>query len=263
LAENAAQNLVARARENTGEPAICLTGGSTPFGDYDRPVVLVNTLRIDAIHLVDGGRQVVCLPGSTLYALERKLKPLGREVWVTAPFADDSWPLKKLQASADALVLMAYDQHWGTGDPGSPAAQDWFEQVLATRMAELDPARTVLALGDYGYDWTLPEKGKPGRAEAMTFNEAAQTAHDSGAQAQMDEGSLNPTYGYQDDSGRRHAVWFLDAPTLFNQITGLDQESRIQSTPIVKRPFHPVRKSGVAGDRRQASPICSPRGTPW
>jgi D-lactate dehydrogenase len=59
---------------NTG-----LTGGSTPFGDYDRPVVLVNTLRIDAIHLVDGGRQVVCLPGSTLYALERKLKPLGRE----------------------------------------------------------------------------------------------------------------------------------------------------------------------------------------
>jgi len=59
---------------NTG-----LTGGSTPFGDYDRPVVLVNTLRIDAIHLIDGGRQVVCLPGSTLYALERKLKPLDRE----------------------------------------------------------------------------------------------------------------------------------------------------------------------------------------
>ena len=59
---------------NTG-----LTGGSTPFGDYDRPVVLVNTLRIDGIHLIDGGRQVVCLPGSTLYALERKLKPLGRE----------------------------------------------------------------------------------------------------------------------------------------------------------------------------------------
>jgi len=59
---------------NTG-----LTGGSTPFGDYDRPVVLVNTLRIDAIYLIDGGRQVVCLPGTTLYALERKLKPLGRE----------------------------------------------------------------------------------------------------------------------------------------------------------------------------------------
>ena len=35
LAEAAAQNLVARARENTGEPAICLTGGSTPKRLYE------------------------------------------------------------------------------------------------------------------------------------------------------------------------------------------------------------------------------------
>ncbi|MDB5452415.1 MAG: polysaccharide deacetylase, partial [Caulobacteraceae bacterium] len=77
------------------------------------------------------------------------LAPAGREVWVTAPFADDSWPLAKLQAAADALVLMAYDQHWGTGDAGPPAGQDWFQAKLASRMAMLDPARTVLALGDY------------------------------------------------------------------------------------------------------------------
>jgi len=35
LAEAAAQNLIARARENTGEPAICLTGGSTPKRLYE------------------------------------------------------------------------------------------------------------------------------------------------------------------------------------------------------------------------------------
>src|SRR3546814_2305558 len=40
--------------------------------------------------------------------------------------------------------------------------------------------------------------------------------------AQMDEGSLNPTYSYADDAGRKHAVWFLDAPTLFNQIEVTD-----------------------------------------
>jgi D-lactate dehydrogenase len=60
---------------NTG-----LTGGSTPHGDaYDRPVVIISTTRIKAIHLIDGGRQVICLPGSTLHALERRLRPLGRE----------------------------------------------------------------------------------------------------------------------------------------------------------------------------------------
>lgn len=60
---------------NTG-----LTGGSTPDGDdYDREVVLVSTLRLTGVQLIDGGRQVVCLPGATLDALEKALAPLGRE----------------------------------------------------------------------------------------------------------------------------------------------------------------------------------------
>lgn len=60
---------------NTG-----LTGGSTPDGGgYDRPIVIVSTLRINGVHVIDGGRQVICLPGSTLYDLERVLKPHGRE----------------------------------------------------------------------------------------------------------------------------------------------------------------------------------------
>jgi cellulose synthase/poly-beta-1,6-N-acetylglucosamine synthase-like glycosyltransferase/peptidoglycan/xylan/chitin deacetylase (PgdA/CDA1 family)/spore germination protein YaaH len=156
------------------------------------------------------------------------LKPTGREVWVTAPFADDSWPLKRLQAAADAIVLMAYDQHWGTGDAGPPAGQDWFQTHLAERMAILDPSRTVVALGAYGYDWTLPapskngKGGKPGRANAVTYNEATQIAHDSEAQAVMDPASLNPNFDYMDDAGRRHSVWFLDAVTLHNQLKVAD-----------------------------------------
>jgi D-lactate dehydrogenase len=59
---------------NTG-----LTGGSTPNGDYDRTVVVINTLRIKGIFPILGGDQVVCLSGSTLHDLEAKLAPLGRE----------------------------------------------------------------------------------------------------------------------------------------------------------------------------------------
>lgn len=60
---------------NTG-----LTGGSTPFGDgYDRPIVIVSTLRNTRIDLLDHGRQVLCMPGATLDQLERRLKPIGRE----------------------------------------------------------------------------------------------------------------------------------------------------------------------------------------
>jgi len=60
---------------NTG-----LTGGSTPNGDdYDRHIIVINTKRLGGIQVLDGGRQVVCLPGSRLYELESILEPLGRE----------------------------------------------------------------------------------------------------------------------------------------------------------------------------------------
>ncbi|THD77471.1 MAG: glycosyltransferase [Phenylobacterium sp.] len=150
------------------------------------------------------------------------LKPLGREVWVTAPFADEDGPVKALQAAADAVVLMAYDQHWGGGQPGPAAGEEWFEHELEQRMSELDPARTVMALGAYGYDWTLPKGKDAGASTAVTFTEATQAAYDSGAQPVMDDTELNPHFGYRDDSGRQHTVWFLDASTLFNQIKVAD-----------------------------------------
>ncbi|MEO1956702.1 MAG: D-lactate dehydrogenase [Methylophilaceae bacterium] len=60
---------------NTG-----LTGGSTPDGnDYDRSIVIVNTMRIDQIQLIDDAKQIIGLPGSTLFGLEEILKPYGRE----------------------------------------------------------------------------------------------------------------------------------------------------------------------------------------
>ena len=59
---------------NTG-----LTEGSTPNGnDYDRPVVLINTLAMDKIVLLEQGQQVLSFPGTTLFALEKCLKPLNR-----------------------------------------------------------------------------------------------------------------------------------------------------------------------------------------
>ena len=60
---------------NTG-----LTGGSTPFGnDYDRPIVIINTMRINAIHVINEGQQIIGLSGSTLFGLENKLESYGRE----------------------------------------------------------------------------------------------------------------------------------------------------------------------------------------
>lgn len=71
----AANKIIIMQAANTG-----LTGGSTPNGsDYDRNIVIVNTLRLSTIRLIDEGRQVICHPGATLFQLENALKPFGRD----------------------------------------------------------------------------------------------------------------------------------------------------------------------------------------
>jgi len=55
-----------------------LTGGSTPYGRYDRPVVLISTTRIDGVLPLSDGDEAICLAGSTLTQLEKTIRPLGR-----------------------------------------------------------------------------------------------------------------------------------------------------------------------------------------
>ena len=70
----AAGKIVIMQAANTG-----LTGGSTPDGDqYDREIVIISILRIAKVHVIGEGRQVICLPGATLFELEKVLEPLGR-----------------------------------------------------------------------------------------------------------------------------------------------------------------------------------------
>jgi cellulose synthase/poly-beta-1,6-N-acetylglucosamine synthase-like glycosyltransferase/peptidoglycan/xylan/chitin deacetylase (PgdA/CDA1 family)/spore germination protein YaaH len=146
-----------------------------------------------------------------------RMKSIGREIWVTAPIDDAAWPLKRLQAAASTLVLMNYDEHWSTGDPGPAAGQDWLEQNLSRSLPRLDPNKLIFAFGAYGYDW-----GPSGKADAVTFHEATLAALDSGVSIGFDPASLNPNFQYSDDDGRVHTVWFLDAVTTFNQLKVTD-----------------------------------------
>lgn len=56
-----------------------LTEGSTPSGNnYDRPVVVINTLAINQLYLVNDNEQVISLPGATLHQLQSQLSAVNR-----------------------------------------------------------------------------------------------------------------------------------------------------------------------------------------
>src|SRR5262245_39863632 len=136
---------------------------------------------------------------------------------LAVPFDDDSWPYATYAHIADFMLLMGYGQHWEQGGPGSIAGQSWFEETLDERMKALEPNRTIIAIGSYGYDWV---KGKP--AEELTFEEAVLSARDSEAEIDFDPKSDNPHFAFIEDDGQRHDVWFLDGITAFNEIHAAD-----------------------------------------
>ncbi|WP_426242505.1 D-lactate dehydrogenase [Psychrobacter sp. TWP2-1-2] len=70
----AADVIVIAQAANTG-----LTGGSTPYGEYDRPVVVISTQRLGGVHLLNDAAELVALPAASLQQLESQLAPLGRE----------------------------------------------------------------------------------------------------------------------------------------------------------------------------------------
>ena len=132
---------------------------------------------------------------------------------LAVPMDDDDWPYEAYGNIADYLVLMAYDQHWDGGAPGSIAGQDWYEKTLGKRMKTLDPERTIVAIGGYGYDWI---KGHD--TQELTFEEAVLSARDSEADIQFDPVTANPHFSFVEDDGNLHNVWFLDGVTAFNEI---------------------------------------------
>jgi peptidoglycan-N-acetylglucosamine deacetylase len=153
-----------------------------------------------------------------LSEVKAAFKPRGWLMAVAAPFDDPHWNYKAYAKNCDYLMLMGYDEHWAGGEAGPVSSQSWFSTRLAARMRDLDPARTIVAIGAYGYDWT----SGGGAADDITFQEAMLTARDANATISLDGDTLNPRFSYTED-GKTHRVWFLDAVTAYNELRAADR----------------------------------------
>jgi cellulose synthase/poly-beta-1,6-N-acetylglucosamine synthase-like glycosyltransferase/peptidoglycan/xylan/chitin deacetylase (PgdA/CDA1 family)/spore germination protein YaaH len=133
------------------------------------------------------------------------------------PFDNSDWNYPAFASITDYLMLMAYDEHWEEGEAGPIAGQDWFEATLKKRMQELSPSKTIVCIGNYGYNWS--DDGSP--TENPSFQASLVTAKESldePSDIKFDPVSKNPYYSYDEDDGSKHKVWFLDAVTAYNQI---------------------------------------------
>lgn len=146
--------------------------------------------------------------------LYKQFHEAGLEVSQSVPLDDSEFDYSGLATCNDYLILMAYDEHWGSSTPGPLSSQRWYTRALRRRFAELPANKYVIAVGNYGYDWKTHGK----EATEISFQEALKTAQESEGTIALDATSLNPTFDYYDDNDVLHHVWFLNAVTAFNQL---------------------------------------------
>ncbi len=144
--------------------------------------------------------------------LAATLRPAGLLVTQSVPPDDPAYDVKALAAVNDYIMAMVYDEHDQTGSSGPIASQPWFEQQLARLATTVPGEKTIIGLGNYGYDWTRPARAAAvlGFAEVM----AAATLH--AGVIEWDRRTQNPVLRYR-VGGLGHEVWFLDAVTALNQ----------------------------------------------
>ncbi|HET9696419.1 MAG TPA: glycosyltransferase [Terriglobales bacterium] len=149
--------------------------------------------------------------------LYNDLHSRGLKLHLSVPVADKDFDYAYLAAHSDGLVLMNYDEHFGGGDPGPIASQDWFTKNLANALKLVPREKLICAVGSYGYDWERGAKNSAKPPE-RSVQEAWLTASESEANVEFDPDSLNPHLSYLDDDNKRHDIWFLDGVTVLNEM---------------------------------------------
>ena len=139
--------------------------------------------------------------------------------WISSVAApvDANWDLAATAKAVDRVFLMAYDEHSNDGDAGPIASQQWWASTLAAALRQVPRDKAIVTIGNYAYDW------HEGGGDPLNVEEAWLDAADSDAMPSFDKGSGNSSVAYDDEFGKRHTLWILDAASAYNELKLLDR----------------------------------------
>ncbi len=145
-----------------------------------------------------------------------------KELWLCVQPGQelDFIDFEKLSDNVDRFVAMLFDETSDIDPPAPLASRPWFEGWLHVLLEDADPKQWIIALGSYGYDWTIGGK----KAELISFPEAMSRANNAEVESVgVAAPGYNP-YFYFEEGEKEHGVWFLDAITFLNQLREVRQQ---------------------------------------
>ncbi|MBM7867174.1 hypothetical protein GTO89_11815 [Heliobacterium gestii] len=102
-----------------------------------------------------------------LQALARPLHAKGKTLSVAVAPAtrantgdwSDAYDYRAIGATADKVIVMAYDEHWATSLPGPVASIGWVENVTRYMSTLIAPEKLILGIPFYGRQWVNGKNG--------------------------------------------------------------------------------------------------------
>ncbi len=171
------------------------------YGDFSKVPLLIGTIR-------------------------EEFRDTNLQISTTVPGGGGRFPLRKLSAASDFIVMLGFDEHRTDSVAGPLASLTWYANALQSALERVPPSKLVVALSNRGVDWQETTAGiaNPPLGEGLTYPATlnrARLTHPNEPAPQVisiDPISLTPNFRYDDAEGKSHVVWFLDGATTYNQL---------------------------------------------
>lgn len=134
---------------------------------------------------------------------------------IDLPMKDVAFDYELIGNICDNVIVMAYDEHYPSGENGAIAGQDWFDDGIEDIVKSIPKEKLIVAMGQYSYDWNITKKTT---ARSLGFDETMNLASEFDVDIQTDKISTNSTFSYKEANGDEHKVWILDGISLWNEM---------------------------------------------
>jgi spore germination protein YaaH len=120
--------------------------------------------------------------------------------------AEDVFDYGKIAPLADRIFVMAYDEHWSSGEPGPVASLDWCRAVAEHALETVGPDKLIMGMPFYGRAW-----GSFNPFRAFFYSGIERIMRENAIEGAEREGGV-PYFSY--DSSVTVTVYYEDAYSL-------------------------------------------------
>ena len=121
----------------------------------------------------------------------------------TRALKDDVYDYEKIKPIVDRILVMAYDEHWSTSEPGPIASMGWCQRVANYAVETIGKEMLIMGLPFYGRSWGSVNSNKAylfsGIEELKNERNIADIRRESGIPTFRYEFPLSVTVYYEDD----------------------------------------------------------------